>query len=41
MPAEITAYAVLIVAGLYIAYRIVLWLAERVINGINTLTRFE
>lgn len=40
-PADILAIAILTAAGLYIAYRVIKWAAERVIDGISTLTRYE
>lgn len=40
-PADILAITIAAVVGTYVAYRIVMWLAERVIDGIGDLTRFE
>jgi hypothetical protein len=40
-PADILATTIAAVIGLYAAYRIVMWLADRVIDGISELTHFE
>lgn len=40
-PADILAIALAAAAALYIAYRIIMWLADLAIDGISELTRFE
>lgn len=40
-PADCAAITIAAGAGLYVAYRIIMWLASRVIDGISELTRYE
>jgi hypothetical protein len=40
-PADILAITLAATIGLYATYRIVMWLADRVIDGISELTQFE
>jgi hypothetical protein len=40
-PANTLVVAIAAAVGLYAAYRLVMWLPDRVIDGISDLTRFE
>jgi hypothetical protein len=40
-PLDVLAYTIAAVGCLYAAYRIVMWIADRVIDGISELTQFE
>jgi hypothetical protein len=40
-PADILAITIASAVGLYAAYRLVMWLADRVIDTLTDMTRYE